>query len=495
MENHTMLQYFEWYYPEDGSLWKKVKADAAQLKEKGIDAVWLPPAHKGMEGAKSTGYDSYDLYDLGEFDQKGSVATKYGTKDEFIAAITAAKDAGLQVYADIVLNHLGGADEHEPVMVRKVNPENRNEFISEPFEIEAYTKFTYPARNGKYSDFKWDFQCFTGVDYDARAEETGVYSIQNQYGEGWADVLDTENGNYDYLMLTDIDFRNPAVREELKRWGLWFYKTAGFDGLRLDAIKHMPADFYNEWLDFLRAETGQEMFTVGEYWSPNDLEAMLKYIEATNGRMSLFDACLQANFSRASKEGNGFDLSTIMHGTLVESRPELAVTLVENHDTQPLQSLEQTVEPWFRAHAYALILLREAGYPCIFYSDVYGSSYTDTGTDGFDHEVTMEAMPQLENLLALRKSRAYGYQRDYFDFPNCIGWTREGDDEHEHSGIAVVMSNGDEGIKRMEIGQKFSGKKFIDHLGHAQGEIFIGEDGWADFHCEAGSVSVWSIAH
>lgn len=493
MENHTMLQYFEWYYPNDGSLWKKVQQDAAKLKEMGIDSIWLPPAHKGMDGKDSTGYDSYDLYDLGEFDQKGSIATKYGTKEEYLQAIKSAQEAGINVYVDIVLNHLGGADDHEPVMVRKVNPENRNEFISEPFEIDAYTKFTYPGRGGKYSEFQWDFQCFTGVDYDARTQESAVYSIQNQYGSGWEDVLDTENGNYDYLMLTDIDFRNPAVREELKRWGLWFYRTTGFDGLRLDAIKHMPADFYNEWLDYLRAETGKELFTVGEYWSPYDPQAMLDYIDATQGRMSLFDASLQANFSHASKEGEQYDLSTILNGSLVSMRPELAVTLVENHDTQPLQSLEQTVEPWFRAHAYAIILLREAGYPCVFYADVYGSAYTDKGDDGKDHEVTMAALPQLEALLQLRKTFAYGFQRDYFDHPSCIGWTRSGDEEHHGSGLAVILSNGEAGNKRMEMGAGFAGKVFSDYLGHCDREITIGEDGWAEFYCEAGSVSVYTL--
>ena len=492
MENHTILQYFEWYYPKDGSLWKKVKNDASQLKDMGIDAIWLPPAHKGMEGQSSTGYDSYDLYDLGEFDQKGSVATKYGTKEEFVEAVKSAKNAGIQVYADIVLNHLGGADEKEAVIVRKVNPENRNEFISEPFEIEAYTVFTYPGRSGKYSQFRWDFQCFTGVDFDARTDETAIYSIQNQYGEGWENVLDNENGNYDFLMLTDIDFRNPHVREELKRWGEWFQETAGFDGFRLDAIKHMPASFFNEWLDHMRHVTQKEMFTVGEYWSPYDLQSMLDYIEATGGRMSLFDACLQANFSKASKSGETFDMTTILQGSLVEVRPELAVTLVENHDTQPLQSLEQTVEPWFRAHAYAIILLREAGYPCVFYSDVYGSNYTDKGTDGRDHEVTMNALPQLKLLLEARKTKAYGEQRDYFDHAACIGWTRSGDSEHENSGIAVLLSNGDAGSKRMEIGIKFAGEKFIDLLGHSERQVIIGEDGWGDFYCEPGSVSVWS---
>lgn len=494
MENFTMMQYFEWYYPNDGSLWNKFKAEAGKLKAAGIDSVWLPPAHKGMEGINSNGYDSYDLYDLGEFDQKGSVRTKYGTKEELIAAIAAGKQAGLNVYMDIVLNHLGGADALESVIVRKVNPDNRNEFISEPYEIDAHTKFTYPGRGGTYSQFQWDFQCFTGVDYDERTGESAIFSIQSQYGEGWEEVIDKENGNYDYLMLADIDFRNPAVREELKRWGKWFYETAGFTGFRLDAIKHMPASFYNEWLDYLRTELKQELFTVGEYWSPDNLDTMLTYLNATGGRMSLFDAGLQANFSIASKTGEQFDLTTILDGSLVGVRPELAVTLVENHDTQPLQSLEQTVEPWFREHAYAIILLREAGYPCVFYADAYGSHYTDTGTDGQEHEVNLEPMPKLSQLLKLRKEKSYGLQRDYFDHPSCIGWTRAGDPEREHSGIAVVLSNGQAGNKNMEVGSHFAGMIFTDHLGHADGEVRIDENGWGQFYCESGSVSVWSIA-
>ncbi|HKG05177.1 MAG TPA: alpha-amylase [Pedobacter sp.] len=493
MENFTMLQFFEWYFPANGSLWKHFKEQAPGLKGIGIDTVWLPPAHKGAAGGESTGYDSYDLYDLGEFDQKGSVATKYGTKQELIDAIAAGKEAGLQVYADIVLNHMGGGDEKETVMARKVNPDNRNEIISEPYEIEAYTKFTFPGRKGEFSQFVWDYNCFSGVDFDERSGENGIFSIQNENGEGWQDVMDDEFGNYDYLMFSDIDFRNPAVREELKRWGKWFYQTTGISGFRLDAIKHIPHWFYNEWLDEMRSEFGQEFFTVGEYWAPYDLQALLDYIEATERRMSLFDAPLQANFHKASVAGNGFNLSAIFEGSLVSVMPEFAVTLVENHDTQPLQSLENPVKSWFRPLAYALILFRAEGYPSIFYTDLYGAEYTDAGADGNDHKVTLGKLHGLDKMLLVRRNLAYGTQRDYFDHPNCIGWTREGDDEHEHSGCAVVLSNGDEGQKSMEVGQKFAGNIFVDALGNRAEEVTIDEHGWAEFGVNAGSVSVWVL--
>ena len=65
-------------------------------------------------------------------------------------------------------------------------------------------------------------------------------------------------------------------------------------------------------------------------------------------------------------------MSRLFEGTLVGARPDLAVTFVDNHDTQPGQSLESWVDGWFKAAAYGLILLRAYGYPCVFYGDLYG---------------------------------------------------------------------------------------------------------------------------
>lgn len=95
MKNGTMMQYFEWYLPSDGSLWNQLSEKAPALAEAGITAVWLPPAYKDAYGTNGVGYAVYDLYDLGEFDQKGSVATKYGTKAEYLAAIHTCRNTEL----------------------------------------------------------------------------------------------------------------------------------------------------------------------------------------------------------------------------------------------------------------------------------------------------------------------------------------------------------------------------------------------------------------
>jgi alpha-amylase len=492
MINGTMIQYFHWYFPADGTLWNHVNKNAQSLADLGFNAVWLPPAYKGEQGANSSGYNVYDIYDLGEFDQKNSVRTKFGTKEEYRAAVDALHEKGLQVYVDIVVNHMGGADELERIWVRRVDAENRNHFLSEAFEIDAYTKFTFPGRKGKYSDFQWNYTCFTGVDYAHDLNENAIFSILNEYGEGWEDVIDEEKGNYDYLMFNDIEFRNQAVREELRKWGKWYLEQIPFDGVRIDAVKHINPDFFNEWLDYLR-EIKPDLFAVGEYWAPGDLPSLLKYLEATNDRMSLFDASLHHNLFEASKSGNSYDLRKILDNTLVQVRPELAVTVIDNHDTQPLQSLEAPVETWFKPLAYALILLREGGYPCVFFPDLYGAHYTDKGNDGNDHEVFLERSAHIEALLIARKRFAYGIQRDYFDHPNCIGWTREGSQENEGAGCAVLLSNSDAGYKRMEVGVHFAGQQFVDLLTDEKQALTIDEDGFAEFTVGPGTVAVWVL--
>ena len=484
-----MIQFFHWYTPGDSFLWKHAADQAEYLRDLGITAAWLPPASKGAGGGMSTGYDPYDLFDLGEFDQKGSIPTKYGSRDEFLTACQTLESAGVGVIVDIVLNHRGGGDELETFQIVKVDPNDRTNTVSDVYEIRSYTKFTFPARGDKYSAFKWDFTCFSGVDYAEGEEDSGIYRIVNDYGDDWDEVIDDEMGNYDFLMFCDVETRNEHVRAELNYWGKWFHEQAGFKGIRLDAVKHISPDFYKEWLQLLRSNTGENLFAVGEYWAPGKLDLLERYIDATDGCMSLFDSALHHNLHHAGEAGSDYDLRTILDNSLMLANPLLAVTLVENHDTQPLQSLEAPVASWFKPLAYALILLRAEGYPCIFYPDLYGAKYKDHGSDGGEYEIEILKVGCLEALLRARRDHAYGDQNVYFDEAHCIGFTRLGDGDRP--GCAVVMSNQDASTKRMEMGTSYSGQTFHDTLGHHPDSVTFGDDGGGDFPCPAGSVSVW----
>ncbi|KAF3366884.1 alpha-amylase, partial [Enterococcus faecium] len=96
---------------------------------------------------------------------------------------------------------------------------------------------------------------------------------------------------------------------------------------------------------------------------------------------------------------------------------------VTNHDTQPLQALEAPVEPWFKPLAYALILLRENGVPSVFYADLFGASYEDTGGDGETYAIEMPVIEQLHELIDARQRFAHGVQTLWFDHPNCIAFS------------------------------------------------------------------------
>ena len=96
-----------------------------------------------------------------------------------------------------------------------------------------------------------------------------------------------------------------------------------------------------------------------------------------------------------------------------------------------------------------------------------------------------------KTLIKARKLYAYGEQRDYFEEMNCIGWTREGTDENEKSGCAVVLSNGDHAMRKMEVGRRHSGRKFYDILQKNKAEVIIDKNGWGEFPVTAGTASVY----
>lgn len=489
MKNITLIQFFHWNITPEENLWQFTSSEAAHLSELGITHAWLPPAYKSADGVNEPGYAVYDLFDLGEFDQKGTVRTRYGTKEEYIECIAKLHEHGIAALADIVLNHKQGGDEKEWVPAVEVHNENRNMTVGEETKIEAYTKFTFPGRKDKYSDYKWNFQSFTGVD----AEKDGgraVYLILNSYGNSWKNVTGDEMENFDYLMGSDIEFRNPHVMEELKWWGRWYVETTGIDGFRFDALKHIDPHYINEWIDHLKEHFQKDFFSIGEYWQ-NDVEELKRYIERTEGRMHLMDVPLHFNFVEASLRGNEYDLRKIFDNALINDTPLLAITFVDNHDTQPLQSLESPVEYWFKPHSYAITLLREAGIPCIFFPSLYGAKYSGKNSEGNEVTIELIGVPELHIMLKARAHKAYGLQRDYFDHHNTVGWTREGDSEHPGSGLAVLLTNGESGNKSMEMGKAHAGKTFVDIYGNREERVTINEDGWGEFFVNERSVSIW----
>ena len=475
---NVMMQAFEWDTPADGGYYKFLKENAKKIKDAGIDALWLPPMCKGG-GDQDVGYGIYDLWDLGEFDQKGTVRTKYGTKKELLEAINELHKNDVKVYADVVLNHKGNADFEEEFMARMVDQNNREKDVSEDMKIKAWTGFNFPGRDGKYSDFVWHYYHFTGVDYDANTDTKAIFRILGD-GKYWDEGVSDEKGNFDYLMNADIDHSHPEVREEIFKWVDWFMEETGVDGFRYDALKHISDEFIYDLSKHIMEKKKDDFYLFGEYWQYDEGQ-IDGYLDDTNWKIDLFDVPLHFHFEEASKSNGNYDMRNIFNNTIVKNHPLQAVTFVDNHDSQPGQSLDSWVEDWFKEIAYSLILFRKDGYPCIFAGDYYG----------LKGEIKKDPLKDMiDKMLDVRKKYAFGNQDDYFDNPQVVGWVRRTD--ADTSSLAVLISIGDMAEKQMFVGKEEAGKTYIDLSGKNKNQVTIDEDGNGMFNVGPGSVSYWA---
>ncbi|MEM9484639.1 MAG: alpha-amylase [Cyanobacteria bacterium P01_F01_bin.116] len=550
--NGVLFQFFHWFLDKDDvfqankPLWSFLKDEADNLRSIGVDAVWIPPAYKGASGDNSSGYDVYDHFDIGEFDAKGSKRIKYGEKEQLHDAIDAlhgyTKDAAgnlvkdgdkryIQVYGDIVLNHRAGGAESDYWQAVRVEKDDRTQerwmpgFESGLIDIKSFTKFDFPERAGEYSTFEWSPKHFDSVDTTSKIKQNGTeftetggnngkyiyrfvfnepnYEPQAKSFDMWVSL---EKGNFDYLQDSDLDYGRFDVREEMKFWGEWFATEVGLDGFRLDAVKHITAGYIREWLGHTRAKVGKPFFSIGEYIA-GDVSTLHSYLTEVTARgqypqdISLFDFPLYFKFERASWDGQSFNLQELNQNTLMAEQPAKAVTFVANHDYQ--SGRDSYVDSWFKPLAYAYILLRAQGYPCVFFPDYYGSQAR------FKHEAQPNGKEYIELLIKLRKQFALGEER-YYTHNDIAGWVRMGGVPGAKGAMAVTMSNSYRAVKaiRMNTGRfnkrfyhlatiKLIDDEFVvartryDVFGSKSEGLVTDQNGWAEFLADGGSVTIW----
>ena len=196
------------------------------------------------------------------------------------------------------------------------------------------------------------------------------------------------------------------------------------------------------------------------------------------------------------------------NGTLTAERPELAVTFVENHDYEYGRGYGSHVEEWFKPLAYAFILLREGGYPCVFFPDYYGSSDWYEG-ETLWHRGQKPGREYLDLLLKLRKQFALGEER-YRAERDVAGWTRLGGVPGAKGAMAVVVNSAYGAVKSIRLETERPGRRFYhlatmkltgggfvaargryDVYGDKAEGLWTDAGGRADFLADGGSASVW----
>ncbi|MDN5200868.1 alpha-amylase [Fulvivirgaceae bacterium BMA10] len=302
----VMMQGFYWDVPAGGTWWDHVAGKVEDWSNAGIESIWLPPVSKAQGGATSMGYDPTDYFDFGDYNQNGTVETRFGSKSELIALINSAHNENMKVFADIVINHNSGGQLES------------NQYTG----TNTWTDFTNVA-SGKFLRTQHDFHPNA-----IKNNDEGVFG-------GFPDLSHSVANVQDWLWK-----RADGV-------GKYYKNVIGFDGWRFDYVKGFGPWVVKEWNNHVGG------FSVGELWDGN-----VDYLNwwANEANSSVFDfAC----YYKMNDAFDGNNLAILYDDMMWKRNPFKAVTFVTNHDTD---------EIWNKMLAYAYILTHE-GYPTIFYRD------------------------------------------------------------------------------------------------------------------------------
>ena len=220
------------------------------------------------------------------------------------------------------------------------------------FHCDRWTRFR-PA-SGR---FAFDYGCFHPSRY------------QRLDGQAWGD-------------MPDLCHRNPIVYDAVMEHATMLIAEIGFDGFRFDFVKG-----YGAWMvraiherQYVRDAASRLPFGVGESWSgENEIDAWLDEVNrGGDNPVSAFDFPLRYRLKEMC-DSYGFSLRRLAeHGTVVETRPELAVTFVDNHDFRGGDS-SPIVNDKLMAYAF---ILTHPGYPCVFWQDYFEQGLGRPGSPG-----------------------------------------------------------------------------------------------------------------
>ena len=328
-QSKVILQAFNWHSwrSHNKTFYNHLKSKSNDIKNSGIDAIWLPPSSKSVS---PQGYMPLNYYDLD---------SEYGTKNELITCIHDFKEKDIDVYADIVINHRCAEFQNE---------------------------------NGIYNVFGGKL-CW---------KDTAIVSNHTKF-EG--------KGNHKNFKLfnsaPNIDHSQPYVKKDLTEWMLWLKNDIGFSGFRFDFMtgidpQHMKEYFVNINTNVCIGEFWDNMDYDNEYLVYNqdqNRQRIINWIDLSGKHAYAFDMTTKGVLQEALKNHQYWRLSDQNNQPpgLIGWWNEKSVTFLDNHDTHVSS---QNLWPFPDQHVidgYVYILMHP-GTPMIFWDHLNCDRFKDT---------------------------------------------------------------------------------------------------------------------
>ena len=294
----------------------------------GARCIWLMPV------AESPSYHGYDVTNYYR------VEPDYGTNEDFKRLVAEAHRRGIQVLVDMVLNHASSQHAFFQEALRNPGSSHRDWFR---------WSATRPNVKGPWGQEVW---------------HRSPQRVEYYYGVFWEG-------------MPDLNYTQPAVREEAKKVARFWLTDMGVDGFRLDAIPYLVEEggrlahtagthtYLREYADYVR-KVAPDAFTIGEVWDSTG--AMLPYYPDqldAHFAFELSDAILET--VRAGSAKKLFAPYLRLQSTLP---PWRWAPFLRNHDqTRTMTELGGGVG---RAKLAATLLLTLPGLPFVYYGEEIG---------------------------------------------------------------------------------------------------------------------------
>jgi len=301
----------------------------------GFTAIWLNPVlENDMPEYSYHGYAATDFY---------KVDPRYGSNDEYLQLSLKAKEKGIKLIMDMIVNHCGSEHWWMRDLPTKDWINNKGEFMQ--------TSHIHEANVDPYVS-----------DYD---------KFRNN--DGWF-----------VESMPDLNQRNHLLATYLIQNTIWWIEYAHLDGIRMDTWPYPDKTFMNQWCEAVLAEY-PHFNMVGEEWTTKP--ALVAYWQKGQHNHDGYHCALPSLMDFPMQEaivkgvmGSGRDTYLTLAMDFLYPDPDNLVVFVDNHDmSRVFTQVNEDFAAYQRAIAYLTIL---RGIPQIYYGTEILMSNPGTGDHG-----------------------------------------------------------------------------------------------------------------
>ena len=358
----------------------------------GTTAIWLTPSFKnkpvqGVGDTRSAGYHGYWITDYTVIDPH------LGTNDDMRALVDLAHDRGIKVFFDIITNHSADVITYDESAYDAGGNLPYVPTDDQPYRMADGTPFDDRdyAGTGDFPAVDLDSFPYTPIvpEDEADLKVPAWLNDPIYYHNRGVSTFSGESDTYGdfpsgpFSSLDDLWTEHPDVVDGMVDIYNAWVTDIGIDGFRIDTVKHVNIEFWQEFTDGLIDQAdaigNDDFFMFGEVYDTNP-EFVSRY--TTEGELqAAVDFGFQANATNFARGGATTDLRDFFFSddwfTDADSNVYSLPTFLGNHDMGRIGSFlandggsdDELLRRDELAHA---LMFLSRGQPVVYYGDEQG---------------------------------------------------------------------------------------------------------------------------